>query len=240
MTARGRALGGFLAGVVVAGMALGGCGSGDRPPDSHPASTRSAPDGASGPGSAGTSPSLADLRARLLRLGDLPSGFIPRPLTRRNLPSDLTGCAPLEKVMAGGIGRHEQVEFFRLPFGPWIDEAVIQPAHAGAAETTARLAAAIDDCSSVTVTEEGERVELALSKAAPITSPTSVRKVTGRGMHTYRGTGELRGVGLSLQIVLARAGHLVLLITNTGLGRTPDPELGAKVVRAALARATQS
>lgn len=233
MTAVARALASLLAAAVV----LSGCGNGGRMPPRPAPSVRADPTATAGAGAALTPPN--DLSARLLRRGDVPAGFMLRPLTSRNLPSSLTGCRPLEKMINGGVGRHKQVEFFRPPVGPWIDEAVILPSRAPATELAARLAKAIERCDSVTVTEEGQRVALKLSAMAPTVLATAVPATVRDALHVYRATGELRGIGLSMQITLLPAGALLLLITTTALATTSNPALTNHVVRAAVERATR-
>ena len=178
--------------------------------------------------------SAAELRARVLHLRDLPQGFVRRPLTSRNLPSQMTGCRPLEAVTGSGMGRHEQVEFFLLPIGPWLDEAVISPVHRSAASLSGELAKTMDGCSSVTVTEEGQRVRLALTPAP------GAAIAAGDETHAYHATGKLGGIPLTMDIVLVRSGTLVLLLTNTSVAGTVDPALTAKVARAAAARAART
>ncbi len=165
----------------------------------------------------------------MLRLGDLPTGFIVRPLDRRNLPSNLTGCQRLEKLLGSGTVVHEQVEFFRFPIGPWLDEAVMMPVGRTAGELTGELAKALAGCDSVTVTEQGYRVRLALAPAAASRS--------GGQTHAYSAVGTLRGIQLSIDIVLAQAGAVILLVTNTSLAVPVDAALTAKVVSAAVRRA---
>lgn len=233
MTAVARALASLLA----AALLLSGCGNGPRVPPRHAPSVRADPAATAGAGAALTPPN--DLSARLLRRGDVPAGFILRPLTGRNLPSSLTGCRPLEKMINGGVGPHKQVEFFRLPVGPWIDEAVILPSRAPATELAARLARAIERCDSVTVTEEGQRVALKLSATAPPLLATALPATVRDVLHAYRATGELRGRRLSMQITLVPAGGLLLLITTTALAAASSPALTSHVVRAAVERATR-
>jgi hypothetical protein len=171
----------------------------------------------------------ADLKALVLRRGDLPGGFVPRPLTSRNLPSELTGCRRLQELTARAIGDHEQVEFFRLPIGPWLDEAVIAPAKGSAAELSDALAKAIAGCASVTVTEEGQRVRLALEPGRAVSPAIEA----GQQTHTFRATGRFGGLPLSMDIVLIRAGGVVVLLTNTALAGAIDSALTAKVAHAA-------
>jgi len=233
-------------------LALAACGTGPR----HPAQA-GRPAAPSLPPAASSPARPADLKRLVLGLGDLPPGFVARPLTSRNLPSDLTGCAGLQQLTGDSIGRHEQAEFFRPPIGPWIDEAVIAPASrpaasgsaaggsAGgtAARLTAALARAIARCSSVTVTEEGYRVTLALAPApAPASAApaAAAASAAGREAHAYRATGALGGIPLEMDIVLTRVGGVVLLLTNTSLGGTADPALTATAVRAAAARAARA
>lgn len=152
--------------------------------------------------------SAAQLKAALLSADDLPAGFIERPLTSRNLPTDLSGCPRLRDLMARGARPHAQAEFFRPPLGPWIDEAIMQPAHGSANEVASRLAAALSGCGSVTVTEEDQRVRLTLSPAEP-------PQPSGR-THAWQASGTLRGLRLRMRIVLANTGRSVLLITAAG------------------------
>jgi hypothetical protein len=167
----------------------------------------------------------ADLTALVLRRRDLPRGFVSRPLTSRNLPSQLTGCRRLQLLTGHAIGRHEQVEFFRLPIGPWLDEAVMVPAHGSAAELSAALAKAIAGCAAVTVTEEGVRVRLSLAPGAAIAA--------GQETHAFRARGKFGGLPLRMDIVLIRSGGVVVLLTNTALAGTIDSALTATVARAA-------
>src|SRR6266487_4392132 len=168
-----RALTWVLVGALPAGLALAACGTGPRhPAQAGQSAAPSLPPAASSPARP------ADLKRLVLGLGDLPPGFVARPLTSRNLPSDLTGCAGLQQLTGDSIGRHEQAEFFRPPIGPWIDEAVIAPASRPAARLTAALARAIARCSSVTVTEEGYRVTLALAPA-PAPAPAAAAPAAG-------------------------------------------------------------
>jgi hypothetical protein len=220
MSAAGRA----LAAAVVAGLAVTGCGTGGSAGPRQSASTAQAATPAPAPAAP---PSVGQL---MLRLSDLPAGFIVRPLDRRNLPSNLTGCERLEGLMSSGTGSHEQVEFFRLPLGPWLDEAVIRPVGVTAGDLTRKLADALARCGSVAVTEEGHRVRLSL---APGSAPPS-----GGQAHTYRASGVLAGIPLSMDIVLVPAASVTLLVTNTSLAGPPDPALTAKVTNAAVRRAT--
>jgi hypothetical protein len=174
----------------------------------------------------------ADLTALVLRRRDLPRGFVSRPLTSRNLPSELTGCRRLQQLTGHAIGRHEQVEFFRLPIGPWLDEAVMVPAHGSAAELSAALAKAIAGCAAVTVTEEGERVRLSLAPGAAIAA--------GQEAHAFRAGGKFGGIPLRMDIVLIRSGGVVMLLTNTALAGTIDSALTTTVARAAAARAAHN
>ncbi|MGE5286965.1 MAG: hypothetical protein ACM3ML_07140 [Micromonosporaceae bacterium] len=182
-------------------------------------------------------PSAAELKKRVLRLRDLPHGFVRRPLTSRNLPSHLTGCQRLGVLTGRGAGRHEQAEFFQPPAGPWLNEAVIAPVHRSAASLSGELAKAMGGCSSVTVTEEGQRVRLALA-AAP--GAPGVTIAAGDETHAYHATGWLGGIPLTMDIVVIRSGTLVLLLTNTSVAGTVDPALTAKAARAAAARAART
>jgi hypothetical protein len=224
-----------MAAALPAGLTLTACTTGGGAGPSHPSSTLRTPPAPPTRPPATSSPQPpppADLQTLLLRRGDLPSGFTARQLTSRNLPSDLTGCAPLQQLTGDSIGRHAQAEFFQMPIGPWIDEAVIAPAGKPAATLTATLAKAIAGCSSVTVTEGGQRVRLALT-------PATV-SAAGDETHGYHATGTLGGIPLDMDIVLIRTGGLVLLVTNTSIGGTTDPALTATATRAAAARAAHA
>jgi hypothetical protein len=166
----------------------------------------------------------------VLRQADLPPGFVSRPFNERNLPTQLTGCPRLEALVAGAGWAHKQVEFFKAPFGPWIDEAVISPAHGAANRLSGKLTSALAGCRSVTVTEEGHRVRLAL---APASAPPGAVQA-----HAYRASGQLAGIALNMDIVLARAGGVILLVTNTSIIGPTDASLTAQAVRAAAQRAT--
>ncbi|HUK71046.1 MAG TPA: hypothetical protein VLW50_20170 [Streptosporangiaceae bacterium] len=230
MSAAARA----LAGVLALGLAVAGCGSGSHPQPRQRAAAGPHQHAATGPAAAPDSPSQSPRgpQATVLRLADLPQGFIVRPLDSRNLPSQLTGCHGLQALLAGGTGPHAQVEFFRVPLGPWIDEAVLSPAGGAARDRIAKLADALASCRSVTVTEEGDRVRLVL---APAAAPAA-----GAQAHAYRATGTMAGIPLSMDIVLARAGRLVLLVSNTSVTGPADSAVTAQAVRAAVRRATQT
>jgi hypothetical protein len=214
--------------IALAATACGAAG-GSKPHD--PA--RTSPAASRHPSAAPSPP--ADLTALLLRRRDLPRGFVSRPLTSRNLPSELTGCRRLQELTGRAVGRHEQVEFFRLPIGPWLDEAVIVPASGSAAELSAALAKAIAGCGSVTVTEEGERVRLAISPGRSVSTA-----IAGQETHAFRARGRFGGFPLRMDIVLIRSGSVVVLLTNTALAGTIDPALTATVARAAGARAAHN
>jgi hypothetical protein len=178
----------------------------------------------------------ADLKALVLHKRDLPRGFVSHPLTSRNLPSELTGCRRLQALIARGVGKHEQAEFFRLPIGPWIDEAVIAPARGTAAALSAALAKVIAGCASVTVTEEGQRVRLTLVPGRAVSPAIQA----GREAHAFRASGRFGGLPLTMDIVLIHAGGVVVLLTSTALAGTIDPGLTATVARAAAARAAHN
>jgi hypothetical protein len=218
-----RAAGHAVAGMLVTGLAVSGCGLGG-PAGPHPSVSARRP--------ATPTPPPAPPRApgQLLRVGDLPAGFIARPLDRRNLPSQLTGCPRLEGLVASGTGVHRQAEFFRLPVGPWVDEALITPAGATATQLAGKLTRALAGCDSVTVTEEGHRVRLALAPAPD--------RPAGGESRAYRATGAWHGIPLAMDVVLAPAGGLVLLLTTTAVGGPADPALTANVLGAAVRRAT--
>jgi hypothetical protein len=223
-----RAAARALAGVLALGLGVAGCGSGSHPgPRPHAVASPAA----AAPASPSASP--RGLQATVLRLADLPPGFIVRPLNGRNLPSQLTGCHRLQTLLAVGTGPHEQVEFYMIPFGPWIDEAVIsQPGGAPPSSLMGELAGVLASCHSVTVTEEGRRVRLAL---APAKAPAA----TGQAL-AYRATGRYAGIPLSMDIVLAPAGRLILLVTNTSVTGPADPAVTAQAVRAAVQRAARA
>lgn len=230
-----RTAGGRLAACGAAAvLTLSACGSTSVPGPTAPPTVRpsvSIPVQTPGPGG---------LRSGLLSLADLPSGFVTRPLTARNLPTDLTGCPPLERLMTGALGRHEQAEFFRPPLGPWIDEAIIEPRGGKPEQIAGRLAKAIDGCDSVTVTEEGHRVLLRItSDPAPTPAPV-VTPVGGRVTRSYRATGSLGGFGLRMDIVLGHAGSSIVLLTDTALASAMDPALTAQAARIALDRAARA
>ena len=222
-----RAAGRALATILATILATTACGANDHGHSGQAGATHGA---ASPHGTAATPlPSPRPLSALLLRLSDLPAGYIPRPLDDRNLPSGLTGCRALEELMANGIGTHEQVEFFRFPLGPWIDEAVTKPATGTAAKLSGTLARALAGCASVTVTEEGQRVRLTLSPATAAGA--------GPRAHAYHATGNLHGMALSMDIVLVPAGSVILLLTNTSVAGPADKALTARAARTALRRA---
>lgn len=209
---------GLVAAVAASGVLLTACnGSSARHADPKP--TTPAPTATPTP-----SPTL---RPGLLTLDDLPAGFTTRPLDSRNLPSNLTGCPAVERLLDGGLGEHTQAEFFQPPVGPWIDEAIIRPRGEAATATAARIATAIDGCDAVTVTEEGHRVTLDLTRA----------QAQGRDVHAYTAIGTLRGLGLRMDIVLAPAGRTVVLLTNAALAMTMNPGLTAQATDRALRKA---
>jgi hypothetical protein len=206
------------------------CACGGKSPDPPPPS-RSAQ--ASATPSPVAPPASGDQKSALLTVADLPGGFVDRPLTARNLPSGLTGCPPLERLVTGALGNHEQAEFFRPPLGPWIDEALLRPRGEDAAHAAGRLGAAIDGCPEVTVTEEGHRVTLRL---APATASPQDPGVT----RAYRATGTLGGFALRMDVVLGHAGGSVVLLTNTALAGDMDQALTVRAMKTALDKASRS
>lgn len=222
------AVGGFTV-LAAAATVIGGCQS------TEPAGRRHTSSPAATPKSQPPNPrraSAAQLKAVLLSADDLPAGFIERPLTSRNLPAHLTGCQPLQDLMAGGAQPQEQVEFFRPPFGPWVDEAITRPTHGSAKETTTRLAAALTGCGAVRVTEEGHHVTLTLS---PAKAPQA-----GDSAHAWRASGRLRGLRLQMSIVLASTGRSVVLVTSARLGGTAGPDLTDQVAVTAARKAARA
>lgn len=216
-----RAMVNRLVWIVALVLVAGGCKTQDPAPPHATSSVRH-------PQSAPTTPTVPKTpKAALLSLGDLPSGFVTRPLTSRNLPGDLTGCPALERLMDGDARPQAQVEFFDPPLGPWIDEAIVRPAEP--ATMTRRIATALNGCGEVSVTEEGHTVRLAVASA---TAPQ-----VGDEAHAYRATGQLHGIGLEMDVLLVRTGRSVLLLTNASLAGAVDPALTAKVTRTAVTKA---
>jgi hypothetical protein len=225
--------------------ALSGCGASSTSPQgsavgdsgslssSTPSSTASG--AAAGSPSPTTTPSgspsssSAKLAPALLTLADLPSGFRSEPLTIRNLPSLIHGCPGLEELQATGIGDQAQAEWTRGALDAYIDEAVIQPQGDTAAGLVEKTAKALDQCGSVQVVEEGLSVKLT---AAPL----ALAKV-GDASHAWHTTGKYAGISMEMNVVLAQAGSLVVLLAETHVSGQTDDALTLQAAQASVARA---
>jgi hypothetical protein len=197
----------------VALAALAGCDGTSRSgasPDSGPPPTARV---------ASPSPTTTPLAAAaptwaLLRAADLPAGYRNEPLTGRNLPSALSGCAPLSAAWAS-LGPYAQVELTPGPRGPYLDQAVIDQGDATRADTLVRsVVGALAGCGRVTVTEEGFAVPLTVT---PIGWPTY-----GDASHAYRASGSYAGVPLGMRVLLVRQGQLVTILMETGVSLRID------------------
>lgn len=247
MAARGAAA---IAAAATAGAMLAGCG-GSSSSKTAPtaagatagasgASATSAPpsSGTSGSGSptplvTATAPittSSARLSPALLTLADLPAGFTRHALGAKNLPSLIHGCPGLEVLQQTGIGDIAQGEWADGGLtSDYIDEAVIEPKGATAAELVAQSAKALDGCGSVQVVEEGFGVTLT---AKPLTLAE-----TGDASHAWKTTGRYAGIPMELNVVLIQQGELVVLLAQTHISGRADDALTLRAAKAAAARA---
>jgi hypothetical protein len=173
--------------------------------------------------------SSARLAPALLTLADLPSGFRSEPLTVRNLPSLIHGCAGLEELQSTGIGDQAQAEWTRGSLDAYIDEAVIQPKGDTAARLVEKSAKALDTCGSVKVVEEGLSVTLTAT-------PLPLAQV-GDASHAWHTTGKYAGVSMQMNVVLVQSGNLVVLLAQTRVAGKTDDALTLATAQAAAARA---
>jgi hypothetical protein len=240
MRMRGSVAGTLGAAILVS--ALGGCGgssrqnAADKPSQAVSGSSSSSPSAAvvttpSAPStpSAAASKSSAKLTPALLTLADLPPGFRSEPLTVRNLPSLIHGCAGLEELQTTGIGDQAQAEWTRGAFDAYVDEAVIQPRGDTAAGLVEKTSKALNACGSVKVTEEGLSVTLT-------TTPLALAKV-GDASYAWHATGEYAGISMAMNVVLVQAGSLVVLLAQTHVSGATDDALTLQAAQVAVTRA---
>jgi hypothetical protein len=196
---------------------------------SSPSPRPSAPSKAPSAPSNAPSTSSARLAPALLRLEDLPAGFRSEPLTARNLPSLIKGCAGLEVLQQGNIADQAQAEWTKGALDDYVDEAVIQPRGETAATLVAKAAKALNDCGSVKVVEEGLSVTL---HATPLDLPR-----IGDASHAWH-TSANYGIGsMEMNVVLIQQGDLAVLIAQTRINGQAKPDLTLAAAKAAAQRA---
>jgi hypothetical protein len=174
-----------------------------------PTAGTSAPSGA-------PSTSSSRLAPALIQLSDLPDGFRTEPLTQRNLPSLIKGCAGLEVLQQANIGDQAQAEWTKGALDDYVDEAIIAPQEESAASLVQKAAAALDSCGSVKVTEEGLSVTL---HATPLNLPQ-----VGTASHAWHTSAKFGIASMEMNVVLMQQDDLVVLIAQTRVdGHTNDP-----------------
>lgn len=174
-----------------------------------PTAGTSAPSGA-------PSTSSSRLAPALIQLSDLPDGFRAEPLTQRNLPSLIKGCAGLEVLQQANIGDQAQAEWTKGALDDYVDEAIIAPQGESAASLVQKAAAALDSCGSVKVTEEGLSVTL---HATPLNLPQ-----VGTASHAWHTSAKFGIASMEMNVVLMQQDGLVVLIAQTRVdGHTNDP-----------------
>jgi hypothetical protein len=194
------------------------------PPSTPAAASSSAPSNA-------PSTSSARLAPALLHLEDLPSGFRSEPLTARNLPSLIKGCAGLELLQQGNIADQAQAEWTKGALDDYVDEAIIQPKGETAATLVDKAAKALNDCGTVKVVEEGLAVTL---HATPLDLPR-----VGDASHAWH-TGAKYGIGsMEMNVVLIQQGDLAVLIAQTRINGQAKPDLTLTAAKAAAQRAAE-
>ncbi|NUP48567.1 MAG: hypothetical protein HOW97_14860 [Catenulispora sp.] len=196
------------------------------PSPSAPAT--SSPSPSATPGTT-ASTSSARLAPALLRLEDLPSGFRSEPLTARNLPSMIKGCANLEILQQGNIADQAQAEWTKGALDDYIDEAIIQPQGETAATLVDKAAKALNDCGSVKVVEEGLSVTL---HATPLDLPQ-----VGTASHAWHTTAKYGFGSMEMNVVLIQQGDLAVLVAQTRINGQANPDLTLSAARAAAERA---
>ena len=179
----------------------------------------------------GTAPSTSSARLApaLLQLSDLPAGFRDEPLTARNLPSLIKGCAGLEVLQQANIGDQAQAEWTKGALDDYINEAVIQPRGETAASLVDKASSALDSCGSVKVTEEGLSVTL---HATPLTLPQ-----VGTASHAWHTSAKFGIASMEMNVVLIQQDDLVVLVAQTRVDGHSNDALTLSASQAAAKRA---
>ena len=181
----------------------------------------SAPSGAPSTSSSRLSPAL-------LQLSDLPSGFRSEPLTQRNLPGLIKGCAGLEVLQQSNIGDQAQAEWTKGALDDYVDEAIIQPRGETAASLVDKAAGALTSCGSVKVTEEGLSVTL---HATPLSLPQ-----VGTASHAWHTSAKFGIASMEMNVVLMQQDDLVVLIAQTRVDGHTNDDLTLSASQAAAKR----
>jgi hypothetical protein len=237
-----RALIGAATAATTAVAMLAGCGgsrgsaaSAQNAATSRAAATPSSATDPASPADGTSTPSLAPstssarLAPALLRLSDLPAGFHDEPLTERNLPSLIKGCAGLEVLQQANIGDQAQAEWTKGALDDYVNEAVIEPKSETAADLVAKASSALTACGSVKVTEEGLSVTLHAT-------PLALAPV-GDASHAWHTSAKFGIASMEMNVVLMRQGDLVVLIAQTRVNGHTNDDLTLSASQAAAKRA---
>ena len=175
------------------------------------------------------STSSARLAPALLRLEDLPTGFRARPLTARNLPSLIKGCAGLEVLQQGNIGDQAQAEWTKGALDDYVNEAIIEPRGETAATLVDKAAKALDNCGSVQVVEEGLSVTL---HATRLNLPQ-----IGTASHAWHTSAKYGIASMEMNVVLIQQDDLVVLLAQTRIDGHSKDDLTLSAAQTAAKRA---
>jgi len=233
--ARDRSAAALVAAALLAlGTAAGCGGSGGSKGAAKPAA---APHPAAAP------PTTAELRARLLTLADLPTGFVSDSDTadaNGEMSSADPHCRAMTDLMnsdghpAGALATAD-ASFTRSQFGPNIATGLAGFATPEAAQQLlAGVTEAMHTCTKLTETDkDGSSYDFLV---APLSFPA-----TGDASGAIRVVTDVDDLPAQVDIVLVRVGSTLLYVADTGFGTADtDPNLTQQVVSRAVAKVTNS
>jgi hypothetical protein len=152
----------------------------------------------------------AQMKAATLEVKDLPTGWKSNKLSTDNSPApkaDKPECQPLANMMAGkikGATMGGDTEFENKSGGSELSHQVVTFDGTGAADFTKGVGTALDSCSSVSFTQDGEKVDLKIEKL-------SAPKV-GEDSHSFTMTMSMPELGVDFKVNL--------MVASQGTGAT--------------------
>jgi hypothetical protein len=220
----------FSIAVAVCALVTAGCGadgsSGDR--------ARTVPqDTATAAHQTGKGPAkqLSDgqLRAALLTVQDMPTGFTVDTDTSKDSAGTLQGCEQLDGLnQNAGTGLDIEAKFTKGGFGPFVSETLGQKDEKEAKAAVDKFADALSSCKTAKSTgTDGKVTEFHLS-------PLSFPKL-GDDTFALRMSADAEGLTIGIDVIVVRRAGVMLVVLNAGVG-SPDSAITETVARKALAK----
>jgi predicted small secreted protein len=167
------------------------------------------------------------LRAALLTINDMPTGFTLDATNKKDSNSNFQGCEQLAGLeQRSDTENGIDVSFTKGGFGPFVSESLGQKTEQGAKDALDKFANAFSACKTVrSIGSDGKAIELKLS-------PLSFPKL-GDDTFALRMSGDAEGITVGFDVVVIRRSGVMILILNAGIG-SPDSAITETVARKAL------